>query len=403
MDSTQEINHSERSHALLSPSSAYRWLNCTPSVRFALYGAEGQKEERSAAAEEGTLAHEVVQFVAENALSEYNGWDIDDEEECQEFLDNISLLMPEGADEEMIQHALGYTRYIRDNILIPGTGPWTWRIEEQLDLRAYIPEGFGTADFFAVSDDELHFLDYKYGIGHKVEVEENTQLLIYAVGAYQWIKDNQPDRDIKTIVLHIYQPRLKNIKSWSITAERLNYWADHYLKPAALKAYEGAGDFLAGSHCDYCPAMIKCKTYLDMILSAEALAGFDANTLKPEELGNSISRVERLSGWLTKAKERASELIASGTQVAGYKLVRGRSSRKFSDEALVGGLLMESGYDTESIWQTSLISVAVAEKLLGKKKFTALLGRYVETTEGKPTLATEDDKRPSIHQEIDFD
>lgn len=289
-----QVQHNQRGHAVLSPSSASRWIACTPSSRF----TEGYPDETSAAAEEGTRAHEIA--------------------------------------EQVLRHWL------------------------------------------------------------EVSAIENPQMMIYALGCLDDVFVRTGRETIEEVVLYIYQPRARNRSTYHVSVEALQLWANEVLAPRADMAHRGEGTFTAGEHCRFCRAKTDCKTYTEMILSAEEQAYHEANKLSPDELGAALTRAERLAGWIDEAKERASKLISGGISVKGYKLVRGRSTRFFHNEAEAGAALRALGYGDEQLYKTSLISVAGAEKLLGKKCFSESLSHLVGTKEGSPTLASESDKRASI-------
>lgn len=386
-----QVQHNQRGHAVLSPSSAARWIACTPSARF----TEGYPDETSAAAEEGTRAHEIAELVLRHWLE--GSYSVESETIIADMARAIGLETCDDATLEMLECAIGYADYIKANVVETlESASRQIAIETRLDLGLLVPDAFGTADCYAHDERRLHVVDYKYGKGVEVSAIENPQMMIYALGCLDDVFVRTGRETIEEVVLHIYQPRARNRSTYHVSVEALQLWANEVLAPRADMAHRGEGTFTAGEHCRFCRAKTDCKTYTEMILSAEVQAYHEANKLSPDELGAALTRAERLAGWIDEAKERASKLISGGISVKGYKLVRGRSTRFFHDEAEAGAALRALGYGDEQLYKTSLISVAGAEKLLGKKCFSESLSHLVGTKEGSPTLAPESDKRASI-------
>lgn len=390
----EQVQHSERSHAILSPSGASRWIACPPSARF----AEHLPDETSEAAEEGTKAHEIAEQVLGLWTSQASNYNVESDTIIADIVRALGWKTCNDEEREMVEYAIGYAHYIKSKVvdtLSPGFRHLA--IETRLDLGLLIPDGFGTADFYAHDGETLHVVDYKYGKGVVVSAEENPQMMIYALGCLDEVYIATGQTKIKNIVLHIYQPRARNRSSWGISREDLEEWAGETLAPRADMAYRGEGTFTPGTHCRFCKAKTICKTFADMVLSQDVEEYHASNTLSPDELGDALAKGERLAEWLEGAKERATALLNDGIAVKGYKLVRGRSTRFFHDEEQAGTALKGLGYGDEQLYKTSLISVAGAEKLLGKKHFAEVLGHLVGTKEGNPTLAHESDKRASIN------
>lgn len=370
--------HADRNHALLSASGAYRWLNCPGSARL----EDKFEDEPSIYAAEGTLAHEIAelkivkQFTTNLRPSEFK-------KRINELKKN------ELYSAEMDRYTNEYRDYINDIYLSFESKPF-FLAEQKVDFSSYVPEGFGTVDCTLVGDKVIHIFDLKYGKGVPVTAENNPQGMLYALGTY--LEQSAID-EIEKIVIHIIQPRIKNTSSFEITSEKLLKWAES-IKGIAQKAYEGSDEFHVGEHCGFCKANGNCRKqaekYMDMEVTDPAL-------LTDEEIGEGLAKVKELSKWAKKFEDYALVRAQNGGNVKGWKLVAGRGgNRTFTDKAVAAQLLEEVGLDREEIYKTELISVTAAEKLLGEETLYKIAGNYIQKPEGKPTLATLDDKRPAL-------
>ena len=360
---------SPSNHALLSASSSHRWLNCPRSVR----ASEGIESETTEFAIEGSCAHEL----AENMLKKALGQEYTD---CTENLTYYNTEMQESAD--------GYVAFVLEKMAeMPSPSVF---IEQRLDLTAYITEGFGTGDCVLVGDGVLHIIDFKYGAGVAVDARNNEQLRIYALGAYDIFKDIY---DITTVRMSIYQPRKAYAGTDEMQIDALLSWAQTILKPKAELAFNGEGDFCAGDWCRFCPIRNSCRERAEKNLE---LAKYDF--AKPPELTDSevaelLPKLDSFIEWAEGLKEYALKQALDGKHFDGFKLVEGRSLRKFNDEAAVASVLRDAGYEP---YTQKLQTLTELTKLLGKVKFEELLGKYIVKPAGKPTLVPESDKRPAI-------
>ena len=368
--------HENRAHALLSASGSHRWMACPPSARL----EECCQNKESDAAKEGTVAHELcelkvkVQLGEDVSMSEY------------EALKENPLFT-----KEMDACTNIYADYCIDTAKEENGLPL---IEVELDLSSYIPEGFGTVDCVIVSEKTLHVIDFKYGRGVEVSPVENSQLMIYALGAYDLYS---PIYDFETVKLTIVQPRLSaEPKTWECDVQHLLDFAGK-LKPIADLAFKGGGEFAPSEHtCLFCKVKYTCRARADKNLSTMFLQEKDPYTLSNDEIGEILAMVTDFPKWIKDLEDYALEQLLSGKEIKGYKAVEGRSSRVWSDEKKAFETIIEDGTEEKALYETVPLSLAKIEKLLGKKKFASLVGEYVTKSQGKPTLTLSSDIRPSI-------
>lgn len=370
--------HADRDHALLSASGAYRWLNCPGSARL----EDKFEDEPSIYAAEGTLAHEI----AELKIIKHFTTDL----RPSEFKKRITELKKnELYSAEMDRYTNEYRDYINDIYLSFESKPF-FLAEQKVDFSSYVPEGFGTVDCTLVGDKVIHIFDLKYGKGVPVTAENNPQGMLYALGTY--LEQSAID-EIEKVIIHIVQPRIKNTSSFEISSEELLKWAES-IKDVAQKAYEGSNEFHVGEHCGFCKANGNCRKQAEKYMNIEVI---DPALLTDEEIGEGLAKVKELSKWAKKFEDYALIRAQNGRNVKGWKLVAGRGgNRTFTDKAVAAQLLEEVGLDREEIYKTELISVTAAEKLLGEETLYKIAGNYIQKPEGKPTLATLDDKRPAL-------
>lgn len=367
-------------HALLSASSAHRWLECPISVRM----TADMPDTAGEAAAEGTLAHSIVEERLDSIIA--NGkWP---------KKASAKMRMDERYRPVMEEHAdtmVGYVMDIFDG-LNDGIHDPILMSEQRLDFSRWVPDGYGTGDALVIADGVIHVIDYKYGKGVPVYAEGNPQLRLYALGAYEAYDALYNIRDVHT---HIVQPRLESQTTEVLTAEELLKWADEYVAPRAQMAMEGDGEPNPGEWCRFCRARATCRARAEQQL---ALARYEFKSplvLTPEEIGDILGRVDELSKWAKSVKDYALQsAVANGESFPGWKLVRGRANRKLTDEAEVAAILTEHGFPPEQIY--SLKGLTDLEEVVGKKQLADLLGDLIVKPEGRPTLAPESDKRQAI-------
>jgi len=367
-------------HALLSPSGASRWMACTPSARL----EESFKDSGSSYAAEGTLAHELAEVLCRH---------MDKQISVDEMVSRVDEIgKSEYFDADMWEYLTAYVGYVQECLTEAraATPDAILDIESRLDLHEWIPDGFGTADVVIVSDGLLHVVDLKYGKGVPVTADNNMQLMIYGLGAldkYDYLFD------LHTVRLTIYQPRLDVISTWEISAADLRQWAETELKEKARLAFEGSGAYAADDHCRFCKAKASCRARAEENLRLARYDFKDGPLLTNVEIADILRVAENLKDWADDVSAYALQQALSGEKYDGFKLVEGRSNRTFTDEAAAKTVL-ESIYSPEHIYTTKLKGITDLEKLMGKKTFTEILGKFVVKPTGKPTLVSVMDKRP---------
>jgi len=376
-----EINHKARAHALLSASSAHRWLACPPSA----VAAELYEDTGSDYAAEGTLAHEVAEWVA-SGKSKHGP--------------HLDKGYDDGVTPEMLEHAKAYRDYIQEQTKSPDA---VVLLERRVDFSDIVPQGFGTCDCIILQDDTLVIIDYKYGKGVAVSATDNPQLRLYALGA---LNDYGLAYDVQRVEMHIFQPRINNVSVDAVSVEDLTAWAEKVVKPTAAKAAKGKGTYTAGEHCRFCPHAGKCRALSK--LCTEYVKTHDMRVgvpvLAPHELAEALSMEPLVSLWLRKIKAQALDSLLQGAEVPGWKVVEGRpGNRKWTDEDKVAEAMDNAGYGPGEYTETKLKSPAALDKLLGKKKAAELLGDLTTREPGAPTIAPESDKRPAYNPANDFE
>lgn len=397
MDTTQTTttlrDHESRYHALLSPSSAHRWLLCLPSARM----EEQYPDTTSEAALEGTIAHEVAEAYASARLN--------DEDEPGEEL--VTAYIERFAKErnivdydaaEMIRYAMQYAdqaERIREALRAHGEGAYALT-EVMTELEDYIPDGFGSVDYLCYSEETLSIMDYKYGKGVIVEAERNPQMMIYALGALRYVKADM-GKYPKYVSMTIFQPRLDNESTWVISTKELKEWGKDTLKPLAKRAFAGEGDPFPGDHCRFCRAKVDCparrEQFYDLRDFALSHPHPEHKKLTDEELAEVLDRAELVRDFLKAAEDEAYARIADGATLPRWKVVPGRSVRKITDEEAMCDRLRLNGFKEADFLETKLLGIGKLEKLVGKKAFTADYSDLVEKPEGKPTLVPDSDPR----------
>ncbi len=363
-----------KGHAILSASSSDRWLHCPPSARL----CESYDDKGSNYAAEGTDAHALCEFRLRQALG-------------MEATDPTGNLI--WFNEEMNDCATGYAAYVLEQVETAKqtcTDPVVL-IEQRVDFSRWVESGFGTADCIIIADGTLQIIDYKHGLGVLVSAEENTQMQCYALGALVLFDGIY---DINSVRMTIYQPRRDNVSTYEISKDELYRWADEVLKPTADLAFAGDGNFLCGEWCGFCKAKHECRARADANME---LTRYDFKLpplLTDEEVEEILARADDLVSWAADIKEYALQQAISGKKWNGWKLVEGRSNRRYTNETAVAGVITDAGFDP---YGHKVLGVTAMQKLLGKSRFDELLAAYIEKPQGKPTLVPESDKRPAMN------
>ena len=361
-------------HAVLSASSSERWINCPPSARL----CEAYEDKGSDYAAEGTDAHTLCEYRLKQALGI----------PTEDPIENLSWY-----NEEMEECAAGYAAYV---VELLETAKQTCSdpvvmIEQRVDFSRWVQEGFGTADCILIADGVLNIVDYKHGKGVEVSAEGNTQLSLYSLGALEIFDGIY---DIDRVCVHIFQPRKSNVVSFRMDKADLYQWADTELTEKAQLAYEGQGSFSCGEWCRFCKAKAECRERAEANL---ALARYEFQSpalLDDEEIADILGKVDALTAWASDVKEYALQQAISGKEWIGWKLVEGRSNRKYTSEAAVATTVEGAGFDP---YERKVLGVTAMQKMLGKTRFEELLAPYIEKPQGKPTLVPESDKRPAMN------
>ena len=368
-------------HAILSASSSHRWLNCSPSARL-----EQEFEDRETeAAAEGTAAHALCEHKLRRALKLQSRRKPISKYDCDEM---------DLHTDNYVQFVLEPLAKARQHCADP-----LINIEQRLDFSCYVPDGFGTGDCIIISDKTMHVIDFKYGQGVLVEAEQNPQMMLYALGALRLFDSLY---DIDEVAMTIYQPRRENISTWTIPVEDLKAWAENELIPKAKLAYEGKGEYLPGPWCTFCKAAVKCRARAEEKLRLAQYEFAKSPLLTDAEIEDILDKLSDLTSWANEIMAYAQDAaLNQGKQWRGWKVVEGRSNRKYSNEEAVIEAANAAGY--HDIFRKSLIPLTEMEKLMGKQDFHDILGGLIVKPAGKPTLVPVSDKRPAITSaNIDF-
>ena len=360
-------------HALLSASSSHRWLHCPPSIRL------GEKFENKSSdyAQQGTEAHSLCEYKLKAAL----GRRARDPTKKLSFYDKEMEICADSYAEYVLEQVAKAKDVCADPLVL---------IEQRVDFSHYVKEGFGTADCVIVADKLLQVIDYKHGQGVLVEAEENPQMMCYALGALNLFADLY---DIGEIRMTIFQPRRDNVSMYKISKSDLCLWAENVLAPAATLAYAGEGDFSCGDWCRFCNAKHVCRKRMEYSMQ---LAQYDfkaPDILADEEIEVVLSKVEELVSWAADVKEYALQLALRGKAWSGWKLVEGRSVRKYTDAEAVAAAVKAAGYNP---FEEKILGITAMTAVLGKKNFEEIVGGFIERPQGKPTLVPMAEKRPAL-------
>ena len=363
-----------KGHAILSASSSDRWIHCPPSARL----CESYDEKGSDYAAEGTDAHALCEYKLRRALGMA----------AKDPTENLTWF-----NEEMADCASGYAEYILELVEAAKQtcADPVVMIEQRVDFSRWVEAGFGTADCFIIADGTLQICDYKHGMGILVSAERNPQLQCYALGALELFDGIY---DIDTVRMTIYQPRRENVSSFELSKDELYLWADEVLKPTADLAFAGDGNFLCGEWCGFCKAKHDCRARADANLELARYEFKLPPLLTDEEVEEILSHVDDLVAWATDIKEYALQQAISGKEWNGWKLIEGRSNRRYTNETAVANAVSNAGFDP---YDHKVLGVTAMQKLLGKSRFDELLAAYIEKPQGKPTLVPESDKRPVMN------
>lgn len=390
-------------HALLSASSAARWMICTAAPRF----EEGLPESTSEYAEEGRLAHAIGELKVTKKCTPMS---------TRTYNTRLNKLKKDPLyNPEMDKTTDLYLEHITEQVMAYDTAP-TVAVEVQVDFSGYVPEGFGTCDCCIIGGDLLSIVDYKHGKGVPVSAVGNPQMRLYALGALRRYAPVFGDT-IKRVRMTIDQPRLDSYTTDEITVDELRAWGDS-IKPIAQKAYSGLGEFVPGDHCRFCRGKAQCRaranvnTALEDFKNCVPAASVPPDAMVPQEfshigphgnevhpllsdaeIGDLLIRGKELVAWYKDLEDYATKALLDGKPIEGWKLVAGRSIRTFTDQDAAIQAAIAAGYDEALLYDRKPKTLSEMEKLMGKAEFAEKIGGYVTKPLGKPTLALSTDKR----------
>ena len=365
-----------KKHALLGASSSARWLVCTPSARLeAMF-----PDEQSPYAAEGTVAHDLAESILLYKLEGKKAPKLDDySTEMVEAVNRYVDICEEKVNEDRARSSDAEVM-----------------VEAKLDFSRWVPEGFGTGDMVIVADGILEVIDLKYGKGVPVSAVENTQMRLYALGAYDV---NEFLYDVKSVRMTIVQPRLDSVSTDEMALEELLDWGEE-IKPIAQRAFNGEGNCTPCDYCNFCKARHTCRALSDTCLTAFYKDGGKLNQLLTDrEVSDILAMKDLITKWIKGVYDFAYEKALSGEkQWPGYKLVEGTSRRTITDPDAAAKTLLDNGYKEEDIFKPrELEGITNLQKVLGKKGVSEYLEAYIDKPEGKPTLVPDSDKRPAIN------
>ncbi len=398
MGTAVDIDIAPRAHALLSASSAERWLTCTPSARI----EEALPEEESGFASEGTAAHAFAEIRLRFLLEQIT------KDEYREGYAALKLLHADSiADWEATEWDAinSYVDYVMGEVARLGGDVY---IEARVDYSKYAESGFGTSDVLIVSRDKgtIKSIDLKFGKGVPVSAVKNVQAMLYALGGYLGFGDSVA---FDTVEWAIVQPRLDYVGEDDLTVPQLLKWAEEVVAPAARLAWEGKGELKPSPKaCRFCKASATCRARVaeNVLIARRDFMPtpdprLEERLMTMEEVARILPDIDGWIQWANQLKEYALKQVRDHQAVVpGYKLVRGRANRQWSKEdEQIAEALKAAGVSETSIYPpaTKVRSVAQMEKELGKAKFREVAEPLVTIPLGTPALVPDTDPRPPIN------
>lgn len=372
-------------HALLSPSSASRWLTCTPSARL----EERFPDNSGEAAKEGSLAHELGEALIKLYAKQIKK---------VEFNRIVKAIEANPLySRDMLDHMEAYATFVMERYTAARkrTKDAVLQVETKLDLTEYVPDSFGTGDVVIIADGILDIIDLKYGKGVRVSAVENKQMMMYGLGALSLF---ELCYDIRIVRMTIYQPRLDSVSEHEMLADDLRYWGENVLSPGAEKAFKGEGEFISGDHCRFCRAKSQCKARANENLKLARYEFAEGPLLSDDEISDILSGAARFKNWLNDVEDFAlKEAVNNGRVWPGFKLVEGRSVRTYADQDKVVEALRKAGIEDAVIYERSLLGITAMERAISKTRFNEVLGDLVIKSQGKLTLVPLSDKRQAYN------
>lgn len=373
-------------HAKLSASGSHIWLNCTPAIRM----SEGIPDKQTAFTQEGTIAHRLAELKISRRLGDMSG---------PEFTREVKEVnSSEYYSEEMETYIQNYVDWIEEiyNGVKERSADFELLTEQRLDFSSWVPGGFGTGDVVIIADGTLTVIDLKYGKGVPVDAVRNPQLMLYGLGAYDAFSLSN---DIQRIRMIINQPRLDSISEYELPVEELLQWGEETVKPRAEMAMKGEGEAKPGEWCRFCKCRAICRARAEEALEIARYEFKDPPLLEKDEISDILGKVGRIQSWISDVKDYAQEEAEHGRQWPGWKLVEGRSNRKYTDPQEVERRLLAAGFEKVLLFKDpELLGITAMEKVVGgKKKLEQICEGLIVKPPGAPTLVPESDKRPALN------
>lgn len=372
-------------HARLSPSAAARWINCTASIRLS---EQLPPAGSTSYADEGTLAHAIGEIKILRLAGELSE---------KEYGDHLAACIQADGGQywtgEMDEATDLYCGIVHEHLSAAGPDA-ALLVEQQLDLDAWAPGSFGTSDAVIIGNGVLEIIDLKYGKGIRVDAVQNPQLRLYALGAADMFEGLY---DFEAVRMTIVQPRLDHVSTDMLTLRSLRDWGLNIVQPAAYNANKGIGDPKPGDWCRWCPAKAVCRARAQKQLELAKYEFMAPELLTNEEIGEILKQAEELQKWMADVQDYAFKSALDGIHIDGWKLVAGRSVRKYADDLKVSEALQAAGFPEASLYERKLYGITAMEKIVGKKKLKEILGDLIVTPAGKPVLVPESDKREAIN------
>lgn len=365
-------DHKNRTHALLSASGAYRWLECTPS---AVLESQFPNEDTEYSLE-GTKAHELAEVTLRLALADEDGH-------------------PADVDPEMVIALEPYLQFVWQEYYANKATHHDIEmlLEQHLDFSPWVPEGFGTGDVILIYGDTIEVIDLKYGKGVIVDAPGNPQLRLYALGAYYTFGLIYEFAQVKMTIM---QPRLDHVSSDEMSVEELLQWGADEVKVKAAIASQGEGEYHPGEWCRFCKARGSCRARMEANMEITKAEFKSLDLISPEEVAEVLAKADQIEAWLKAVKEYATQIISDGGSIPGWKLVEGRSVRKIVNPDALAKKLVAKGYPEAVLYERKLLGLSALEKAVGKKLLNTVAGDTIIKPAGTPTLAPENDKRPAL-------
>ncbi|MDO5299735.1 MAG: DUF2800 domain-containing protein [Clostridia bacterium] len=373
-----EIQHAGRAHARLNASSSHRWMMCPPSVKL----SEQFADKPSPYAEEGTFMHELSELKLHRYLGDMAP-ELIEAQYAEHRNSDFYSDEAESVTDEYVAFCIETIEAVKTSCIDP-----LIMVEHRLDYSEYVPDGYGTGDLLIVADGVIEVIDFKGGRGVRVDAHRNSQLMLYGLGA---LLEFDPLYDIHTVRMTIVQPRLSNTSTYEMSAEDLIHWAETEVHPKALLAAKGEGEFCAGEWCRFCKARYTCRKRSDYHMKLAERDFRQPDLLSDEEIVDILPIADSLNSWVQDLIAYATQQAVGGKRWPGYKLVAGRSNRRYTSETEVIRAAADAGYT--DIYKITLLSVGDLEKRMGRKAFRDVVGKFVVKPAGAPTLVPESDPR----------